>query len=186
MNEQQIKMANAHYLLAGYAWLTGSARTKRAASAEKLLNDTKAFNRLVDIEHRRQYQDWLPKARNKGTTIGGGAGALSGAAILGLMTRKPRLALGGGVLGGIGGSAGGSVLGREVRENWDAKHGRGFVSKRLSAELEDRLINDLKNESVSSAVGNASNGTSGVRGILGSFGKGVSGLFSKGLTRSEP
>jgi hypothetical protein len=82
------KRANAKAVLEGFAVL---ARTKQAATAEELLGNTKAFNRLVDIEHRRQYQDWLPKARNKGTAIGGGggAGALSGAAILGLATRKP-------------------------------------------------------------------------------------------------
>jgi hypothetical protein len=164
------KRANAKAVLEGYAAL---ARTKQAATAEELLGNTKAFNRLVDIEHRRQYQDWLPKARNKGTTIGGGAGALSGAAILGLATRKPALAFGAGAIGGIGGGTGGRVLGERMLENWDKKHGRGFVSKRLSAELEDRLLQDLRNESISSAVGNASGG----QGILGSLG--LSGLLKR-------
>jgi hypothetical protein len=160
-----------------------TARAKRAATAEGLLNDTKAFNRLVDLSHKRQYeQDWIPNARRRGMMLGGGTGTLSGiATVLGLITRKPAMVLGGGALGGIGGGAGGSFAGKKMLDNWDAKHGRDYVSKCLSKELEDRLINDLKSESVSSAVGRASAGTSG----SGLFGKGVSGLFSRGLTRSE-
>jgi hypothetical protein len=191
MNKQQEKMANANLILSGYMKLADDARTKaanaehvlrgymklastkRAATAEELLNNTGAFNRLVDIEHRRQYQDWLPKARNKGTAIGGGTGALSGAAILGLATRKPALAFGGAAVGGIGGGTGGRVLGERMLDNWDKKHGRGFVSKQLSAELEDRLLQDLRNESISSAVSNASGG----QGLLGSLG--LSGLLKR-------
>jgi hypothetical protein len=194
MNKHQEKMANANLILSGYMKLA-DARTKaanaehvlrgymklagmkQAATAEELLNNTGAFNRLVDIEHKRQYQDWLRRAISRGMTIGGGAGALGGAA-LGLATRKPALAMGGGAIGGIGGGAGGRVLGQKMLENWDAKHGRGYVSKGLTAELQDRLINELKNESVGSAVGRASNGaTGGVQGLLGSLG--ISGLLRK-------
>jgi hypothetical protein len=185
MSEHQIKIANACAIFEGYVELARSnemtARAKRASTAEGLLNNTKAFNRLVDISHKRHYeQDWVPKARGRGMTLGGGSGALSGVA-LGLLTRKPALVFGGGAIGGIGGGAGGSFAGKKMLDNWDQKHGRDYISKRLSKELEDRLIQELKGESVNSAVGRASAGTSG----SGLFGKGVSGLFSKGLTRSE-
>jgi hypothetical protein len=184
MDGQEIKIANARAIFVGYGELARSAAktagTKQAATAEGLLNNTKAFNRLVDISHKQQYeQDWVPKARSKGMTLGGGTGTLGGVA-LGLIARKPKLALGGGAIGGIGGGAGGSFAGRKILDNWDAKYGREYISKRLSKELEDRLLNDLKSESVSSAVGRVSNGTPG--GGLGS--SGVSGLLKRNI-RSE-
>lgn len=130
----------------------GLRREKIATTAQSLLDDTGAFNRLVDLLHKKEYTEkWLPQARRSGAITGGVGGGGMGALLLGAIGKGPGAVLGAGI-GGIGGSIGGSRLGKRLLDMWNQRQGRSVIARNLTGELEDQLIKDLKQESIRSAV----------------------------------
>jgi hypothetical protein len=82
-----------------------------------------------------------------------------------------------GLIGGGTGAVGGAIGGRQIADNcmrsWNAKHGRNFITDQMSLEMEDQLLDELRQSAIRQGANQGRMpGTSGLSSVSSALGLG--------------